>query len=113
PPPESTLLLSAAPVVSVVVHVRTQQAVQAGTVTVILYRSADGVGLPCGVLRANHDGFAQGAAREVTVTGVLQQARPCAPSDRIRLVVSQLGADFLVTGTPGLADSTLRYFLVP
>ncbi len=89
------------------------KAVHAGEVSVILYRADEGVLRPCGMVQVPHDGFAQGAVNEVHVVGTLQGARACEPSDRVRLVVTQLGQEFLATGRPGLPDATLRYFLSP
>jgi hypothetical protein len=80
---------------------------------VTLYRADEGLLRPCGVLHAAHDGFAQGAVNEVQLSGPLEQARACEPSDRVHLVVTQLGTEFLATGRPGLPEPTLRYFVSP
>lgn len=113
PPPGSTLSIGTGAPLSLRVRVRVHQAVHPGQVTVTLYRLAEGLLRPCGVLAANHDGFLQGAVNEIEVAGALQQARPCDPSDRVRIVLTQLGSAFLTTGTPGLPDGDLRYFVVP
>lgn len=113
PPPESRLSLAQGAMLSLRVRLRLQQAIHPGQVTVTLYRADEGVTRPCGVLHAFHDGFAQGAVNEVRLSGPLEQARACEPSDRLRLVVTQLGEEFLATGRPGLPDPTLRYFVTP
>jgi hypothetical protein len=113
PPPESRISLAEGALLSMRVRVRTHQAVVAGFVTVTLYRADEGILRPCGVLQAPHNGFAQGAVNEVLLGGPLQQARACEPSDRVRLVVTQLGQEFLATGRPGIPDATLRYFVSP
>ena len=113
PPPESRLSLAQGAVLSIRLRVLVPQAIHGGQVTVTLFRADEGVGRPCGVLHALHDGFAQGAVNEVRLSGPLEQARPCEPSDRLRLVVTQLGQEFMATGRPGLPDPTLRYFVSP
>ena len=113
PPPESRLSLAQGAVLNVRVRLRMHQAVHAGQVTVMLYRADEGPLRPCGTVQIPHDGFAQGAVREMQVGGPLQQARACEPSDRLRVIVSQLGQEFLATGRPGLPDLTLRYFVSP
>jgi hypothetical protein len=113
PPPGSTLSIGEGAPLSLRVRVRLHQAVHPGQVTVTLYRLAEGFLRPCGILAAAHDGFLQGAVNDIEVAGALQQARPCDPSDRVRIVLTQLGSAFLTTGTPGLPDGDLRYFVVP
>jgi hypothetical protein len=113
PPPGSTLSIADGAPLSLRLRVRVHQSVHPGQVTVSLYRAAEGVLRPCGVLAINHNGFLQGAVNEIEVAGPLQQARPCEPSDRVRIVLTQLGTAFLTTGTPGLPDGDLRYFVVP
>jgi hypothetical protein len=82
-------------------------------VTVVLYRADEGLARPCGMVSAPHDGFLQGAVNEMHVGGPLQQARTCEPSDRVRIIVTELGREFVATGRPGLPDATLRYFVSP
>ena len=113
PPPESQLSLAQGAVLSVHVRLRMHQAIQAGQVTVMLYRLDEGVLRPCGIVQAPHNGFAQGQVQEVLVSGPLQQARTCEPSDRVRITVTQLGQEFLSTGRPGIPDAALRYFVSP
>jgi hypothetical protein len=113
PPPESRLSLAQGAVLSLRLRVRLTQAIHAGFVTATLYRFSEGVLRPCGVLRAQHNGFAQGANNDVQLSGPLEQARACEPSDRVRLQVTQLGQEFMSTGAPGLPDATLRYFVSP
>jgi hypothetical protein len=113
PPPESHLSLAEGAVLTIRVRVLVPQAIHGGEVTVTLFRSDQGAARPCGTLTAFHNGFAQGAINEVRLSGPLQQARACEPSDRLRLVVTQLGQEFMATGRPGLPDATLRYFVSP
>ena len=113
PPPESRLSLAEGAVLTIRVRVLVPQAIHGGEVSVTLFRADQGVTRPCGVLRVFHDGFAQGAVNEVRLSGPLEQARACEPSDRVRLVVTQLGQEFMATGRPGLPDPTLRYFVSP
>jgi hypothetical protein len=113
PPPESRLSLAQGAVLTLRVRLRLTQAIHAGLVTATLFRLDEGVLRPCGVLRAQHNGFAQGATNDVQLSGPLEQARACEPSDRVRLLVTQLGAEFISTGRPGLPDPTLRYFVSP
>jgi hypothetical protein len=113
PPPESRISLAQGAVLSVRVRLKMHQAVLPGLVTVMLYRASDGVLRPCGVLRAPHEGLAQGQVREILLTGPLEQARTCEPSDRVRVSVTQFGQEFIATGSPGLPDATLRYFVSP
>jgi hypothetical protein len=113
PPPESRLSLAEGAILTVRVRVLVPQAIHGGQVTVTLFRASDGPQRPCGVLSVVHDGFAQGAVNEVRLSGPLQQGRACEPSDRLRLVVTQLGQEFMATGRPGLPDPTLRYFVAP
>lgn len=113
PPPESRLSLAQGAVLSMRVRLRLHQAVHGGEVQVVLFRNAEGTLRPCGVLHAQHNGFAQGAVQEVLVSGPLQEARPCEPSDRVRIIVTQLGQEFVSTGRPGIPDQVLRYFVSP
>jgi hypothetical protein len=113
PPPESTLSIAGGAPLEVRVRVRVHQAIQVGSVRVILWRAAEGPLRPCAVLAAPHNGFVLNAPTEIVVGGPLLLARPCEPADRIRIVVEDFGREFLVTGTPGLPDVVQRYFLVP
>lgn len=113
PPPESHLSLGQGAMLSVRVRLRLHQAIHAGEVQVMLFRNADGAQRPCGVVHAQHNGFAQGALQEVMVSGPLLEARPCDPSDRVRIIVTQLGQEFVSTGRPGIPDQVLRYFVSP
>jgi hypothetical protein len=113
PPPESRLSLAQGALLSVRVRLRLHQAIHAGEVQVLLFRNADGALRPCGVLHAQHNGFLQGAVQELMLSGPLQEARPCEPSDRVRIIVTQLGQEFVSTGRPGIPDQVLRYFVSP
>lgn len=115
PPPDSRFSLRALPTLTVRLRVLSRRAIGPGNVRVILFRSFFGAGpqTPCGVLLAPHGGFPAGSAREIQVSGPLQNAMVCQPADRMRLAVEENDVVVLSTGPAKSPDYPARFFIDP
>jgi hypothetical protein len=115
PPPDSRFSLRALPPITVRMRVRSQRAIGPGNMRVILFRSFSGAGAqtPCGVLLGPHGGFPAGEAREIQISGPLQNPMVCQPADRMRLAVEENDVVVLSTGPSKSPDYPTRFFIDP